>query len=88
MAAQFIELIGMFFYIAIFARIILSWLQVSGMVQVGANNPLVQFVFAVTEPILGPIRRFIPNLGMIDISPMVAMILIFFVQKLLLTLVA
>ncbi len=50
--SQLIEAIGTLLYIAIFARIILSWFP-----QIRPNNPLVQLTWAVTEPILAPIRR-------------------------------
>lgn len=73
--SQLIEVIGTFFYLAIFARVILSWFPAR------AGNPIVQFVFAVTEPILAPIRRFVPRLGMLDLSPMIALILIAIIQE-------
>ena len=73
-----IELIGTFFYIVIFARVILSWIPMQ------AGNPLVQLVFAVTEPILAPIRRIVPRFGMMDLSPMIALILVLFIQSILL----
>ena len=73
-----IEAIGMFLYLAIFARVILSWFPTQ------ASNPLVQFIYAVTEPILAPIRRFVPRFGMLDVSPMIALILILLVQSILL----
>jgi YggT family protein len=37
----------------------------------------------MTEPVLRPFRRFIPNLGGIDITPVVVYLLLFFVRKLL-----
>lgn len=74
-----ISAIGTFFYVAIFARVILSWFP-----QLSTTNPLVQFVFAVTEPILSPIRRLLPRFGMFDLSPMIALILITVVQSVLL----
>lgn len=72
--SQLIEAIGTFFYLVIFARVILSWFPAS------VGNPIVQFIFAVTEPILAPIRRFVPRLGMLDLSPMIALILIYIIQ--------
>ena len=75
---ELIDLIGTFFYIAIFARVILTWFP-----QVSATNPLVQFIYAVTEPILRPIRRFMPRLGMLDFSPMIALFLLIIIQRIL-----
>ncbi len=65
------------FYLAILARIILSFL----LPMTGPRpNPLLAGLFAVanqlTEPILGPIRRVMPNLGLLDLSPMIAIILL------------
>ena len=78
---QLIGAIGMFLYLVILARVILSWFP-----NVSYNNPIVQFVFAVTEPILSPIRRVLPSTGMFDFAPMVAIIVIFVVQQVLLLL--
>lgn len=55
---------------AIFIRVLLSWFPID------PRNPLVTLLFDVTEPILDPLRRVIPRLGMIDITPFVAIILI------------
>ena len=40
------------------------------------RNPVVVFLHDITEPILAPIRQFMPRLGMLDLSPMVAIILL------------
>ena len=79
---ELIDLLGKFFYFAIFARIILSWFPTSG------KNPIVVFVFAVTEPILAPIRRMVPRFGSIDISPMIALIGILVIQGILTAILA
>ena len=74
-----IELIGFIDYliylytIVIFAAVVMSWLLAFNVVNY--SNPFVrsvwQFLSAVTEPLLRPIRRILPNLGGIDISPIV-----------------
>jgi YggT family protein len=56
--------------IAIFIRVILSWVQTR--LPWGIN----EFVFAVTEPILGPIRRMLPAAAGMDFSPLIALIAI------------
>ncbi len=56
--------------IAIFIRVILSWVQTR--LPLGID----EFVFAVTEPILGPIRRLLPAAAGMDLSPLVALIAI------------
>jgi YggT family protein len=40
------------------------------------SNPVVVFLHDITEPILAPIRQFMPRLGMLDLSPLVAIILL------------
>ena len=74
---ELINFIGTFLYIAIFARIIMTWFPVGG------NNPIVIFIYSVTEPILAPIRRYVPRLGMFDFSPMIALVLVAFIQRFL-----
>jgi YggT family protein len=53
---------------AIFARSIISWFPID------RNGPVVATLNAITEPILEPLRRVIPLVGMVDITPMVAII--------------
>ena len=40
------------------------------------NNPLAQLLMQITEPILAPLRQIIPRIGMIDLTPMAAIILL------------
>jgi len=63
--------------IAILIRALLSW------VQPDPRNPIVQALDAITEPILQPLRQIVPRIGMIDITPMVAMIVLFIIAGLL-----
>ncbi len=63
--------------IAIVARALLSWFNLR------ADNPLVVLLYDVTEPILAPLRRIIPQIGMIDISPLVAILLLQVMQQLI-----
>lgn len=51
------------------------------------NNRLYQFVYDITEPVLGPIRRVIPPVIGLDFSPMIAMFLVSIVRMVLTTLV-
>ncbi|MDP2661829.1 MAG: YggT family protein [Dehalococcoidia bacterium] len=55
----------------------MSWFPIS------PDNSLVQILYQVTEPIIAPLRRVIPSLGMMDISPLVAMILLQIVASML-----
>lgn len=77
----FIEVLGSVLTAAIFVRVLLSWIQVQLPMGLG------DFLFSVTEPILGPIRRALPAMGGFDFSPIVALMAIQFVQGVLLTLV-
>ena len=67
--------------VAILARVILSWLPMAGM-RVDPYHPLIRFLYQITDPILNPIRRF-STFGMIDFSPIVALILLGIVQQIL-----
>ena len=65
-----------FLTLAIFARVIVDWLLVAGIVKY--ENVIVtihQSLVVVTEPILYPIRKY-ARIGMIDLSPMVAIIVL------------
>lgn len=75
---EFISFIGFFLSLAIFARVIMTWFPV------GRNNPIVMFIYTVTEPILAPIRRFVPRFGMFDFSPFIALVLINVIETILL----
>lgn len=55
---------------AIIARSLLSWFPMD------QSSPLYQLLFRVTEPIIDPLRRVMPNTGMMDLSPMAAIILL------------
>lgn len=60
------------FFLAIFGRIILSWFPVS---PGGTMAQIFSFLYRVTEPVLGPLRRAIPPVGgMFDLSPIVVII--------------
>ena len=67
---------------AFIGRAIISWIFMAGV----RND----FVFrldlalrSVTEPVIAPLRRFIPPLGMFDITPLVAIILLYFLQRII-----
>ena len=68
--------------IVIIAGAILSWLIAFGVVNI--RNDFVRAVWnlflALTEPFLRPIRKFLPNTGGIDISPIILLLAIMFIQ--------
>jgi YggT family protein len=64
-----------FLRIAILVRVVSSWLPVS------PNSGWIRWSYAVSEPILRPLRQIIPSLGPIDITPIIAYFLIGFIQS-------
>jgi YggT family protein len=56
-----------FFFLVIIAGVVLSW------VSPDPSNPVVQAIYGISEPLLRPFRRFVPPLGGLDLSPMVAL---------------
>jgi len=63
-------------FIVIIAAVI-SW------VNPDPYNPIVRFLYAVTEPVLRPIRRILPLRLPVDISPLILLLLIYFLQRFL-----
>ena len=76
-------LIGFIYYICrilmfvILARALLSWFPIS------RYNVFVALIDDITEPILSPLRRFIPRFGMFDLTPMVAIAILYFIPYLI-----
>ena len=66
----------------IIASAIMSWLVAFGVINVRNQfiRVIVDFLYRITAPVLRPIRRLLPNLGGIAISPVVALLLIIVVQ--------
>ena len=75
--SEFVRILGTALYVAMLGRVILSW------INLGPRNPVSVIIYQVTEPILQPIRRVMPKFGMLDFSPMIAIVLITFVQRIL-----
>ena len=51
--------------------------------EVLMDNPIVVIVYNITEPVLAPLRRITPRLGMIDVTPMLAIILLYLIVQIL-----
>ncbi len=73
----FIDLLFNILQFAIIIRSLLSWFNPK------PDNPLVVLLYDITEPILAPLRRIVPRLGMIDITPLVAILLMSVIQRVL-----
>lgn len=74
----------------VIASAVFSWLYAFNIVN--PRNQFVgmigQFLYSVTEPALRPIRRFMPALGAVDISPVILLLIIFLIQRVLVRYVA
>ncbi len=81
---ELITLVITLCYLLLLARIILGFVvQYMAMQGNGAPDVLLRMyevIFALTEPVLGPIRRMLPQTGMIDFSPLVVMVVLVVVQ--------
>lgn len=67
--------------LAILLRVLFSWINAD------LFNPLVRFIYQVTEPLLAPLRRIIPPFGGLDVTPVVALLILDLVRRLLVTLI-
>lgn len=82
LAANFLVAVGkildiiltIYMYIII-ARALISW------VNPDPYNPIVSFLYRVTEPVLYRIRKRLPSMGGLDLSPLIVLLIIFFLQK-------
>ena len=81
--------IGIYKWIVI-AMVIFSWLYAFNVVN--NSNRFVamvgDFLYKATEPLLRPIRRFMPDLGGLDISPIILFVLIFFLERIIINVLA
>ena len=77
-------LLTLYVYVLI-ASAVLSWLIAFNVVN--TRNPIVHsvgdFLYRVTEPLLRPIRNMLPNLGGIDVSPVILIIALLFLRQLI-----
>jgi YggT family protein len=71
--------------VVIIASVVLSWLVAFNVINTRNSfvNQIGDFLHRLTEPVLRPIRNFLPNLGGIDISPLVLILLLVFARRLL-----
>ncbi len=78
-------LLTLYIYV-LFAAAIMSWLIAFNVVN--PRNQFVamlgEFLYRITEPVLRPVRSMLPNLGGIDISPVIVILIIVFIQNVIL----
>ncbi|PKB60660.1 MAG: hypothetical protein BZY65_00630 [SAR202 cluster bacterium Ae2-Chloro-G2] len=78
--SHFLNILSTVLYFGILARVLMSW------IKVGPGSPfvpLLRLIYAITEPILGPIRRVLPKTGMFDFSPIVALLILDLIRRMI-----
>jgi YggT family protein len=76
--AKILDILFTFYTWIIIAQAIISW------VRPDPYNPIVRFLYAVTEPVLRPIRRYLPvHWGGFDFSPLIVILAVVFLQEFL-----
>lgn len=80
---QLIDAILQIYVFVVFAMVIMSWLLAFNVVN--RHNQFVDMIWrtlvALTEPVLGPIRRTMPSLGGLDLSPIILLLGVFFLRE-------
>lgn len=72
----------------ILIRVLLSWLPITPYSRF-AGHPAVRLLYQMTDPVLEPLRRIIPPIGgVVDISPVVALIILEITQRILVSILA
>ncbi|MFZ5897773.1 MAG: YggT family protein [Bacillota bacterium] len=79
---QMVDIAFRLYTYIIIARVLLSW------VRHDPYHPVFRFIYEITEPVLGFFRRIIPPIGVIDISPIVALFVVSLVRVLVLNILA
>jgi YggT family protein len=83
--ADLLLLVLQLYTYVIIAAVIASWLVGFGIVN--SYNPvartILRMLHALTEPVFQPLRRLIPPMGGLDLSPLLVLLLIFFLQRLI-----
>jgi YggT family protein len=76
---EFVRVFAFVLTWAIIIRALLSWFSIGG------AQPVFRLLVEITEPVLAPIRRVLPTAGMLDFSPLVALLLINIISGILLS---
>ncbi len=84
--AMVINIVFTILWWAILIRVILSWLPMAN-VRIDPYNPAVRLLYQITDPILEPLRRF-TTMGMIDLSPLVALLVLDIVRRMLISMLS
>ena len=79
---QLVQTLFQVYSFILLARVLITWFQVD------PYNPIIRILFQLTEPLLAPIRRLLPQTGMMDFSPIVAFIAITVVERIVISMMA
>ena len=76
-----LQILKIYSYVVI-ANVIISWLVAFNILNTSNRfvYSILDFSYRLTDPILNKIRRFLPNLGAFDISPIILLLLIWFIE--------
>ena len=76
-----LQILKLYSYVVI-ANVIISWLVAFNVINTSNKfvYSILEFTYRLTDPILNKIRRFLPNLGTLDISPIILLLLIWFIE--------
>ena len=76
-----LQLLKLYSYVVV-ANVVISWLIAFNVLNTGNRfvYAILEFTYRLTDPILVKIRRFLPNLGSLDISPIILLLLIWFIE--------
>ena len=79
---QLVQTLFQVYSFILLARVLITWFQVD------PYNPIIRILYQLTEPLLAPIRRLLPQTGMMDFSPIVAFIAITVVERIVISMMA
>jgi YggT family protein len=76
-----LQLLKLYYYIVL-ANVVISWLVAFNILNTQNRfvYSILEMTYRLTDPILNRIRRFLPNLGSLDISPVILLVLIWFIE--------
>ena len=76
-----LQILKIYTYVVI-ANVVISWLVAFNVLNTSNRfvYSILEFTYRLTEPFLNRIRRFLPNLGAFDISPIILLLLIWFIE--------
>tara|TARA_B100000700_G_scaffold144247_1_gene160295 strand:+ start:360 stop:653 length:294 start_codon:yes stop_codon:yes gene_type:complete len=76
-----LQILKLYSYVVI-ANVVISWLVAFNIINTSNRfvYSILEFTYRLTDPVLNRIRRFLPNLGAFDISPIILLLLIWFIE--------